>query len=198
MVRKLILIGIMSITSTSFNVAQAAGLDLSLGNKTAQFVYLFDSGSQIGIGGADLGAGIFFNEQDDYLLNFSALVMGHAAGRNRALQMGAGVKVYAGQLDSPPIPNQDSVASVGVGGKISYIFPASMPMALSAEMFYAPDITSFGDNERLTEFLIRLELEVAPTTRFYVGYRSLETEFENTDIEYELDDHAHVGVRFSF
>lgn len=195
MVRQLILIGIMLITSTSFNLAQAAGLDLSLGNKTAEFVYLFDSGSQIGIGGADLGAGIFFNEQDDYLLNFSALVMGHAAGRNRALQLGAGAKVYAGELD---VPVQDSVGAVGVGGKISYIFPASMPMALSAEMFYAPDITSFGDNERLTEFLIRLELEVAPTTRFYVGYRSLETEFENTDIEYELDDHAHVGVRFSF
>lgn len=198
MVRKLVLIGIMPVISTAFNAAQAAGLDLSLGNKTAQFVYMFDSNSQIGIGGADLGAGIFFNEQDDYLLNFSALVMGHAAGRNRALQLGAGAKVYAGQLDNPPIPNRDSVASVAVGGKISYIFPASMPMALSAELFYAPNITSFGDNERLTEFLVRLELEVAPTTRFYVGYRDLEARFENTNIDYKLDDHAHVGVRFSF
>lgn len=195
MVRKLILIGIMPIISATLNAAHAAGLDISLGNETAQFVYMFDSDSQIGIGGADLGAGVFFNEQDDYLFNFSVLVMGHSAGRNRALQFGAGAKAYAGELD---IPVQDSVGAVAVGGKISYIFPASMPMALSAELFYAPDITSFGDNESLTEFLLRLEVEVAPTTRFYVGYRSLETEFENTNIEYELDDNGHVGIRFSF
>lgn len=195
MVRKLVLIGLISMVSTAFNAVQAAGLDISLGDETAQFVYLFDSDSQIGIGGADIGAGVFFNEQDDYLFNFSVLVMGHSAGRNRALQLGAGAKAYAGELD---IPVQESVAAVAVGGKVSYIFPASMPMALSAELFYAPDITSFGDNESLTELLLRLEIEVAPTTRFYIGYRNLETEFENSGIDYELDDDGHVGVRFSF
>jgi hypothetical protein len=195
MLRKLILVGIMPVISTALNAAHAAGLDISLGNETAQFVYMFDSDSQIGIGGADVGAGVFFNDGDDYLLNFSVLVMGHSVGRNRALQLGAGVKAYAGELD---IPVQETVGAVALGGKVSYIFPASMPMALSAELFYAPDVTSFGDNESLTEFLLRLEIEVAPTTRFYVGYRNLETEFENSGIDYELDDNGHVGVRFSF
>lgn len=195
MLRKLIRVGIIPVACTTLNAAHAAGLDISLGDETAQFVYMFDSDSQIGIGGADVGAGVFFNEQDDYLLNFSVLVMGHSAGRNRALQLGAGAKAYVGELD---IPVQEDVGAVGVGGKISYIFPASMPMALSAELFYAPDITSFGDNESLTELLIRLEIEVAPTTRFYFGYRNLETEFENSGIDYELDDNGHVGVRFSF
>lgn len=196
MIRKLVLISILPVMSTALGAAHAAGLDISLGDETAQFVYMFDSDSQIGIGGADLGAGFFFNEQDDYLLNFSMLVMGHSAGRNRSLQLGAGAKAYAGELDD--FPAQEDVAAVAVGGKISYIFPASMPMALSAELFYAPDITSFGDNESLTDLLIRLEIEVAPTTRFYIGYRNLETEFENSNVDYELDDNGHVGVRFSF
>ncbi|HEX7028518.1 MAG TPA: YfaZ family outer membrane protein [Gammaproteobacteria bacterium] len=195
MLRKLIRVGIVPVVCSALNAAYAAGLDVSLGDETAQFVYMFDSDSQIGIGGADIGAGVFFNEQDDYLLNFSVLVMGHSAGRNRALQLGAGAKAYAGELD---IPDQESVGAVAVGGKISYIFPASMPMALSAELFYAPDITSFGDNESLTELLLRLEIEVAPTTRFYLGYRNLETEFENSGVDYELDEGGHVGVRFSF
>ncbi len=173
----------------------ARGFDISLSEDAAQLVYLFSSDSQIGIGGADMGAGVFVNENDDVLLSFNILVVGNSVGRNRALQFGAGLKLYAGELD---IQGDDSVSALAIGGKISYVFPASTPMAISLEGFVAPEITSFSDNEDFTELNIRFEIEVAPTARFYVGYRNMETELENTRTDIELDDSGHIGVRFSF
>ena len=192
MFKRLALVTVCIFTGSA---AYAEGLDISLGSDTAQIVYLFDSDAQIGIGGSDLGVGVFFNENDDYLLNGSIVVTGNSTGRNRALQLGAGAKLYAGELD---IPQEDTVGAVAIGGKVSYVFPSSTPMAITGEIFYAPDITSFGDNENLTEFNIHFDIEIAPTTRFYIGYRNLEVELTDSNVDYELDDSGHVGVRFSF
>lgn len=196
MIRKLILMGSLLIP---VSVAQAAGLDFNLGKDSAEIRYLFSSDAQIGVGGTDAGIGLFFNENDDYVFSGALLVVGNSTGRNRALQLGAGVKAYAGSLDRR---GEDTIASIGVGGRVAYIFPSMTPMAISTELYYAPNITSFADNDRFYEALVRFEIEVAPSTRFYVGYRKMEArlELENDmgKLDYELDDRAHLGVRFSF
>jgi hypothetical protein len=198
MVRRLILASLLVfITSGSY----ATGIDIRVGDEAAQFEYLFDSDAQIGIGGADVGAALFFNENDDIALTLGVMVSGSSAGKNRALQFGAGAKLYAAQLDRSPgdvDDDDETVAGLGIGGKVSYIFPSRTPMAISGELYYAPDITSFGDNKNILDAQIRFELEVAPSTRLYVGYRRLESELEYSGEDYELDDSGHVGVRFSF
>ena len=191
--------------------AQAAGLDIRLGGEAAQVEYLHDSDSQIGIGGADIGLAVFFNEADDVMATFGALITGSSAGNNRALQFGAGARLYFASLDLDinAEPNDqdlllldqlgdDSIGAVAIGGKVSYIFPSSIPMAVTGELFYGPDIVAFGDNEDLVDLQLRFEVELAPTTKFYVGYRSLEVEMEDSAVEYELDDSAHAGVKFNF
>lgn len=180
--------------------AQSRGLDIGLGNEAAHISYLMESDSQIGIGGTDFAAGVFFNEDDDIVGNLNVLVTGNSLGQNRSLQLGAGGKLYAGRLDVSfdGDGDKDAVASIAIGGKVAYIFPARTPMSLSVEGYWAPEVTSFGDNTDFTEFNLRFELEVAPTTRFFVGYRNMETEIENSGVDYELDDSAHVGVRFAF
>ncbi|MBN1378277.1 MAG: hypothetical protein JXA04_03495 [Gammaproteobacteria bacterium] len=211
MVRRLVLAVLLIFFST---FGYAAGIDIRLGNEAAQFEYLFDSDSQIGIGGADVGAALFFNENDDYAGILGVMITGSSAGKNRALQFGAGARLYAAQLDrSPndiidgelvaPDDNDETIAGVAIGGKVSYIFPSRTPMAVSAELFYAPDIVSFGDNKNILDAAIRFELEIAPSTRLYVGYRLLEAELEYSGVlysnrKYKLDDSAHLGVRFSF
>jgi hypothetical protein len=49
----------------------------------------------------------------------------------------------------------------------------------------------------LREYRFDIELEVTPSARAYVGYRQLEVTYNN-DIDYEVDDEAHIGVRFEF
>jgi hypothetical protein len=192
MIRKLILMGSLSIFGS---IVHAAGLDFNLGGDSAEIRYLFSSDAQIGVGGTDIGAGLYFNENDDYVFTGSLLVVGNSTGRNRALQLGAGVKAYAGTLERS---GEDTVGAIGVGGRVAYIFPSMTPMAVTTELYYAPNITSFGDNDRFYEVLVRFEIEVAPTTRFYVGYRQMEARLELENVDYELDASAHLGVRFSF
>ena len=101
-----------------------------------------------------------------------------------------------------PIDNQ-SGGAIAIGGQIRYVFPGRAPIALLAEGYYAPDVTSMSDFKGVTEARIGLELEVTPSARAYVGWRSLEFELGpglagNPDNKFELDDEAHIGVRFSF
>ena len=53
-------------------ISHADGLDISLGSDSAALTYLTDS-SSFGYGGADVGTGIFFNEDSDYLRELKRL-----------------------------------------------------------------------------------------------------------------------------
>ncbi len=194
MIYKSLIASLLSLVAVT--AVQARGLDISLGNETAQLTYLTESTGQIGIGGTDLGVGFLFNENDDVVLNGMILVTGGSLGESRAFQAGVGVKGFAGALDVEA--DEDTVSAIGIGGKLAYIFPARTPLSLSLEAYFAPEVTAFSDNEGLMEAVFRFEVEIAPTTRFFVGYRKLEVEFENIPEEYEIDDTSHLGIRFSF
>jgi len=176
------------------SIVSASGIDLRLGSKTAELVYLTESAT-FGYGGADIGFGLFFNEADDIFINASVLVSGSNAGDVRALHFGVGAKAYFGSIDVQP-ENLEGGA-IAIGGQARYVFPATTPLAILGEVFVAPSVTSVSDIDGITEYRLALELEVTPSARAYVGYRQLKVEIEN-GAKLKLDDRAHVGVRFSF
>ena len=171
--------------------AHANGFDISLSDETANVVFLTDSGS-FGYGGADVGFGVFWNEDDDVVGHANILVTSNPQSGNN-FQFGIGAKGYLGTLD---IPDED-VAAVGIGGLVRYVIPAQTPMGISLEGYIAPDITSFSDTEELREVTARFEIEVMPSTRGYIGYRLLEPEMETAG-DVEIDDEFHLGIRFTF
>lgn len=172
---------------------QARGVDLRLADETAEMVFLTES-STFGYGGADVGLGFFFNEADDVMFSASAMVTGHGAGNNRALQFGVGAKFMMPSLDF----EDEVVAGLAIGGQIRYVIPATTPIALLAEGFIAPKIVSFSGAEQLSEYRFALELEVTPSARAYVGFRHFEVDLENGPTGRELDDEAHIGIRIQF
>ncbi len=177
----------------------SAGLDLKLSSETAEITFLTQSAT-FGYGGADIGIGLFINEQDDFLVNGSIIVSGSGTGDVRALHFGVGGKIYAGRLDlgtTNPNSSDPSGGAIAIGGNLRYVFPSSTPIAILVEGFWAPSVTSFSDFESLWEYRAALELEVTPSARAYIGYRKLEVELDN-GLEYTLDDNAHIGVRFAF
>jgi len=178
----------------------AAAIDFRLGSKMAEVNYLSQDAT-FGYGGADTGLGIFWNERDDLMATGTILVSGGSDGDVRGLHFGVGGKVYAGTL-SFPIENQNG-AALAIGGQVRYVFPGKMPFAIMLEGFGAPDVTSASDFKGLLEIRLALELEVTPSARAYIGYRTLEVElrngFGNTNGNgHELDDKGHIGVRFAF
>ena len=177
----------------------SAGLDLKLSSETAEVTFLTQNAT-FGYGGADIGIGLFINENDDFLVNGAIVVSGSGTGDVRALHFGVGGKAYAGRLDlqtTNPNDSEPSGGAIAIGGNLRYVFPSSTPIAILVEGFWAPSVTSFSDFDGLVEYRIALELEVTPSGRAYVGYRKLEVELD-TGYEYVLDDNAHIGVRFAF
>ena len=198
MLRKTIisLLALMPLTQVN-----ASGIDFRLGSDTAELVYLTESAT-FGYGGADIGLGILINDDDDYMASASILVSGTSQGDVRSLHFGVGAKVYGGVVDFPrpeyltEMDNQ-SGGALAIGGQIRYVFPSRRPFALVGEAFAAPSVTSLSDFEGIKEFRAALEVEITPSARAYVGYRMLEVELDG-GVEIKLDDHANVGVRFSF
>jgi len=190
MALRCLLAGMALLAST----ANAAGLDISLSDRTAHFQYLFDSGS-LGYGGADVGAGIFFNEADDVLGTGHLLATSNPDGPSN-IQFGVGAKAYAG-VDERTNSDDQTIGAVGVGGLVRLILPAQTPMGVAVEGYRAPPITSFGDTRDLSEIMARFEIEVMPSTRGYVGYRLLEPDTEDFG-DVAFDDEFHVGIRITY
>ncbi|MFW2373886.1 MAG: YfaZ family outer membrane protein [Gammaproteobacteria bacterium] len=175
-----------------FNQVQAKGLDLRLADEAAELIFLAET-STFGYGGADMGFGFFFNEADDVMFSASMMVSGHGAGNNRALKFGVGVKLLGADLDVPDM----TASALALGGQIRYVIPSTTPVALLAEGFISPDITSFNDAEQYLEYRFALELEVTPSARAYIGYRKIEIDLGGAR-DYEMDDDVHLGVRLAF
>jgi YfaZ precursor len=189
MLKKIAFAAILLTLSTT---THARGFDIKLAETMAEFTYLTES-STFGYGGADIGFGLLFTEDDDYQLNAKLMISGNPAGNNKAFQFGVGGKIMAASFD---IPDED-VSALALAGQIRYIIPSSTPVAFLLGVAYAPGITSFSGAESYTEYEFAIEIEVTPSARAYLGYRNIEYEFENR-LDYKLDDGAHVGIKFEF
>ena len=171
----------------------ASGFDISFGDEAASFTYLTDI-SSLDQGNADIGFGVFFNENDDNILNAHFLVAGRPATADQPWQFGVGSKVYIGSHDNPNL----DLGAITIGGQLRYIIPNPLSsMAITLEGYFAPSIGSFGDTDNLTEIVLRHEFEIVPSTRAYVGYRRIEVDFDTLG-DVEFDKQVHAGIRIGF
>ena len=179
-----------------FNNALAGAIDFRVGSEMAELSFLTQA-SSFGYGGADIGFGALINEHNDVIASGSILVSGSSAGNVNGLHFGVGAKVYAGAIDGPNGDVDIDGAAVAIGARVRYVFSSSTPVAILGEGYFAPEVTSIAEFDGLIEYRLALELEITPSARAYIGYRNLEVTF-NDRVDYEVDDAAHVGVRFEF
>lgn len=183
-----------------FSNVSAGAIDFRIGQDMAELTF-FTQNSSFGYGGADIGIGVLFNEYNDVIANGSILVSGSSAGDVKALHFGVGAKIYGGDINGPDAAPVDiQGGAVAIGGQIRYVFPGSTPFAVLGEAFFAPEVTSISEFDRMLEYRVALELEVTPSARAYVGYRVMEVRFQafGNDVDYDVDDSANIGVRFEF
>lgn len=191
------IVAILALSTLALQV-NARGFDLRLADETAEVIYLTESAT-FGYGGADVGLGLLFNEDDDLMFSGAVMVTGHGAGNNRALKFGVGAKLVFAMLDDRNNTLVDEeFGALAIGGQIRYVIPSSTPVAFLAEGFIAPEIVSFSGADQYTEYRFAVELEVTPSARAYVGYRKIEFEHEDYPRDVELDDDPHIGIRIEF
>lgn len=175
-------------------VAQTSTADVfeaHLSQDAAQFSYIRDSGL-LGSGDADLGFGLFFNDDSDIMLSLGLSVSGVPAG-DQGFSFGVGGRVYLGFVDDP----SDDFQAVALGAEVRYTIPGNTPLHLAASGYFAPGVTTFGDADNFHDIWARFEVQVTPGAAAFVGYRHVEAELDR-DSSYRLDDNVHLGVRFNF
>ena len=186
------LVLILTFGLTFSSQLRANDFEAALSSETAQFTFRSDS-SLIGWGGAALGLSLFYNEESDFVTQVELLQSRQASSQN-PLTLGVGVKAYAGRIDR----NGDEIFGLGIGGEIRYTIAGVMPMSIYLRAFLAPEITSFGETEEISDYLFGFQIEVLPQTTAFIGVRHLEVDSESFQ-NYELDDdEAHLGVRLTF
>jgi hypothetical protein len=171
--------------------ASAGELDVYLSSQSVQAGYSMDTG-KIGYGGGNLIFGGYYDTDHDWQANAGLMVLGTPTA-DQPFTYGLGVMGYFSFIDDP----DDQVQALTLGGLVKYHIPAKTPMAVSAQLFYAPEITTFGDGNNFGDFQANYEISFLPSATAYVGYRKTRTDLKNYGY-YDIEDRFHVGVRLMF
>ena len=188
--------------------AFAAGLDLALSNDTANISFTLSQdpflveNSRYRDGGAELALGGFISESGNSLLHATFMARGLRQTMGSRYQVSAGMKLIGGEIevDTPQVgvTESESVGALALGFQAGLVIPSNYnPVELSLEGFFAPKITSFSDAERFGELTARLQVEIMPRARAYIGYRRLMFDTNDAD-NVRLDENAHFGLSISF
>jgi len=188
---------------SSFSVS-ASGLDLALSNETANLSVLLNPSYQFSeVGGSELALGGFVSEQGDKLAHATLMARGYRQTGGRQYSMGAGVKGIVGDIAIPAIgavaETEETVGAMALGFQFGVLLASSQhnPLELAFEGFLAPSITSFSDAERYSELGARLQIDVIPQARAYIGYRRLRFDTNDFD-DVRVDRSVHIGIKLTF
>lgn len=107
------------------------------------------------------------------------------------LVLSFGPTVYVGILG---VENEDVVA-LGGGIQAAYTLPTPiLPVNLRAAFSYAPDVLTFGQSDRITDWNVRAGVPLRKNMEIFIGYRFLQ--FDTRPGDQELDKRVHVGVKW--
>ncbi len=184
--------------------ANAGGLDIALSNETANLSVLLNPYQQfIRAGGTELGVGGFISEQGDRLAHATLMARGFRQSDSGQYNLGAGVKLLGGDVTIPAsvtgVKQDEAVGALALGMQFGLLLASSRhnPIEVMFEGFMAPSITSFSDAERFSELSARLQIEVIPQARAYIGYRRMR--FDTDDFrDVQLDRSVHMGIKLTF
>jgi len=143
-------------------------------------------------GQTDASFGFMYTEQEDMMVQGGIEMRGEAGSQTPGLMFGMGMRAYGISFDSG-----DDVSSVTIGASAKFVPPSEKRLAIVAEFFYGPDVTTSGDADRFSDFAARAEYEIMPEASIYLGYRNIQAELVN-NVDAVLDKGGHVGLRMSF
>lgn len=172
------------------SVALADTIDINLRDSSAQIQYSASMGTNT-LGKTQLHAGVIYVDQDNILGDLGILVKDEVGGSVPGLSVGMGAKVLAVTVQS-----RDAMA-LALGGQVRYS-PTDVPrLGVVGQLYFSPNIVTFGDADRFIETGARVEYEVIPQAVAYIGYRKIKFGLE-VGPDATLDEGFHVGVRMSF
>ena len=188
MLRKILAISLLSVTT----VATADTLDIGLSNSTAQFKYGVPSSVA---GKSEIYAELMYNNVNS-VVGGAGLLVANDELQVPGLTIGVGAKVVAATIRETP--TRKNTSAVALGAQVRYELPAERRVAFSGELYYAPEIITFGDARHYQQYGARAEFSVSPQLQVYAGYRKTSFTLKTTGTDAVLINGPHIGVQLSF
>ena len=129
--------------------------------------------------------------------NFNFLVKQEI--RNSDFSLGLGMKIVLASIKNP---NLDLFRAIPLGIEGEYILPFDkvIPILLNTKVYYAPESLTFSDARSYLEYRVEVNMEVIQRGTLYFGYRSINTNYTISDIEYDYvyNESGYFGFKFNF
>ncbi|HEY5994685.1 MAG TPA: YfaZ family outer membrane protein [Gallionellaceae bacterium] len=174
--------------------AMADMLDINLNNNTAQFQYSTASGPN-DQGRANLHAGFLYNNANSVLGNAGIMVT-NGLEAAPGFSVGVGMEGVVAVIKDVP-PTRYTASAIALDALLRFSPSTARNVAFVGELHYAPKILAFGDAQRFSQGVIRVEYELAPSTTVYLGVRQTSFGLKNTRAA-DLDRGVHVGFKMAF
>jgi hypothetical protein len=188
--RSIVALSLLTLVTT----AMADTVDLNLRNSSVQFQYSAAMGREA-LGKTELHLGALYsshtNNSNNTLGDFGIAVKDEVGSQVPGFSVGVGIKGLVAHTQGT---NESGVA---IGGLIRYSPPGLSRLGIVGQLYFAPNITTFGDANRYVESVARLEFDVIPNAAAYIGYRNIRFNL-NSGSNARLDEGVFVGVRMSF
>lgn len=165
--------------------AQAASLDLNLGEDAVQF----EAAGEV-VEGVQLGGGVLDSDYRKDATVYHAQLMGSQHTSRREVGIGARWTHYDARGGEG--------GGLGLGG-YGYVYLPNLPaVSLGGYGFYTPGVVTTSELDKGYEVGLRARYAFTPNVDGYLGLRQLDADFDDDRGSQTLDRGAQVGVRLRF
>lgn len=171
--------------------AQTTGtaLDVNLNNDSVRLGFAWRLGDPKYL--AELGW--LYNQDKGDVIHAGFHLVDAASSSGTALQAGLGVRLVHTRTD-PSIADGTALA---VGGFARYTLPNADRFNIGGYGYYAPDVTSFGDQSDYYEVGARVGYSVLRDGDVYLGLRRVQAKYKGLG-RFTFDSGLHAGFEIRF
>lgn len=187
MSRALLLAGLMLTASSS---VFANSLDLSFNDDTARVAGAFEPAENL-----QINASWLHHQDRGDVASLGLFQVGFASSGNQPLEAGLGGKVVF--TDAENRFGGGSGSSIALGGFGRWVIPGADRFAVGGELYFAPGVLSFSDQDGYREAAVYGSYDVLKSTYVYLGYRYVKADYDNRR-NLAFDDQFHIGFRMNF
>ena len=130
-------------------------------------------------------------ETIDPLMEISFMVQRPVRGVP-GMKLGLGIKGELTKFDG----HRYVAIPLGVEAELRLPLNTPFPFYLGGMLYYAPSVLAFKDADSYLESRLQLSAEPIDNGRFYVGYRTIDTDLEHRDVTY--NEAWYFGMRLDF
>jgi hypothetical protein len=170
---------------------RGSDVDLSITDDALQALFTRDAGA-VGLPGQELSLGLLLSEDRD-IVGTAQVMVPATVNTSLPVTFKFGGKALAGLLDEG-----DDVVAFAPGAEARFNLSAGRPMAVVGNIFYAPDILTFGNADNVLDFNVRYEVGFTDRATGYAGYRVLTFDRDPGRGEDDIAEGLQIGVRFAF